>query len=97
MTPKNEKSLLYPWGNTLTPKGQHRCNIYHGIFPNKNTGYDGFEYLSPVNSFAAQNDYGLHHMIGNAWEWVSDWHTAYHSRGKQCTISILNFIFILFY
>ena len=80
-TPKNRKPLLYPWGNSLTPKGQHRANIFQGNFPKKNTGTDGFEYLAPVDSFTAQNKYGLHHMIGNAWEWVSDWFTVHHSTG----------------
>lgn len=81
-TPKNKNPLLYPWGNSLTPKGQHRANIFQGNFPMKNTGSDGFEYLAPVDSFTAQNKYGLHHMIGNAWEWVSDWFTVHHSTGQ---------------
>ena len=85
-TPKNKEPLLYPWGNSLTPNGQHRANIFQGNFPIKNSGSDGFEYLAPVNSFSAQNKYGLHHMIGNAWEWVSDWFTAYHSTGELCVM-----------
>ena len=26
----------YPWGDNLTPDGKHKCNIWQGIFPNKN-------------------------------------------------------------
>ena len=26
-----------------------------------------------------QNDYGLHHMVGNVWEWVEDWWTVRHA------------------
>ena len=31
----------YPWGNELTPNGNHRCNIWQGEFPNSNTVADG--------------------------------------------------------
>lgn len=33
---------------------------------------DGYEYLSPVDALGPQNGYGIHNIIGNAWEWVSD-------------------------
>ena len=29
---------LYPWGNKVTPKGQHYMNIWQGVFPTNNTG-----------------------------------------------------------
>jgi formylglycine-generating enzyme required for sulfatase activity len=32
---------------------------------------DGYVYTSPVGSFAA-NDFGLHDMHGNAWQWTED-------------------------
>ena len=53
-------------------------NVFQGSFPHHNTAKDGCQFLSPVGSFPAQNAYGLHDMIGNAWEWVEDWFTLDH-------------------
>lgn len=72
----------YPWGDKLLPGKQHRANIFQGTFPHTNTAKDGYEFISPVDAFPPQNAYGLHNMIGNAWEWVSDWHTTEHAAAE---------------
>ena len=72
----------YPWGNNLTPKGEYRCNIWQGIFPDKNTKSDGYESTAPSLSFEP-NGYGIYNASGNVWEWCSDWFTATHIKNDM--------------
>jgi formylglycine-generating enzyme required for sulfatase activity len=68
---------LYPWGDELTPGGQHLCNIWQGEFPRVDTAEDGFAGTCPVDAFPP-NNFGLYSMTGNVWEWCADWfHTAF--------------------
>ena len=48
---------------------------------------DGFERTSPVTAFPP-NGYGLHDMIGNVWEWTTDWYSPKHEADapKACCI-----------
>jgi formylglycine-generating enzyme len=66
---------LYPWGDELVPGGRHLCNIWQGVFPEKDTAEDGYAGTCPVDSFPA-NGYGLHSVTGNVWEWCTDWFDA---------------------
>uniref|UniRef100_A0A8C5HHX9 Sulfatase-modifying factor enzyme-like domain-containing protein n=1 Tax=Gouania willdenowi TaxID=441366 RepID=A0A8C5HHX9_GOUWI len=76
------KDRLYPWGNKLKPKEQHYANLWQGDFPTHNSAEDGFIQTSPVRSFPA-NGFGLYDMVGNVWEWTSDWWTVYHTTEQQ--------------
>jgi formylglycine-generating enzyme required for sulfatase activity len=77
----------YAWGEELAPGGKHQANTWQGEFPRQNLSDDGFERTSPVTAFAP-NGYGVHDMIGNVWEWTSDWYTHKHEADapKACCI-----------
>lgn len=73
---------LFPWGNNPMPKGEHWMNIWQGEFPKENTMQDKYFATAPVNSYQP-NKYGLYNMVGNVWEWVSDWWTIQHSASSS--------------
>jgi formylglycine-generating enzyme required for sulfatase activity len=70
----------YAWGDELTPDDEHRCNIWQGRFPTRNTGDDGYLGTCPVDAFPP-NGFGLHNVAGNVWEWCADWWTTEHGGG----------------
>ena len=62
----------FAWGNELAPGGRQMANTWQGPFPTENTLLDGYEGTSPMGAYPP-NGYGLLHMIGNVWEWTTDW------------------------
>ena len=62
----------FAWGDELAPDGTMMANYWQGSFPFENRLEDGWERTSPVRSYPA-NGHGLYDMIGNVWEWTSDW------------------------
>jgi sulfatase modifying factor 1 len=77
----------FAWGSELAPDGRQMANTWQGAFPHENRAEDGYERTSPVTAFPP-NGHGIHDMIGNVWEWTSDWYLPKHAPDapKACCI-----------
>ena len=71
------EGAAYAWGDELMPGGRVMANTWQGRFPYENLLDDGYESTSPVDAFAP-NGYGVYDMIGNVWEWTTDWYRPGH-------------------
>ncbi len=83
-TPKErsgKNKTAFPWGTDFPPQktkvGNYSDSAYHDKLPAETEGKwlagytDGFATTAPVGSFAA-NEFGIHDLGGNLWEWCDD-------------------------
>ncbi len=76
---RSKRHTSYPWdGNELAPEGHHHANTWQGEFPNENTAEDQHAGIAPVGCFKP-NDFGAYDLIGNVWEWTSNWYLPRHN------------------
>jgi formylglycine-generating enzyme required for sulfatase activity len=77
----------YAWGDEFLPGDRHMANTWQGEFPWQQRLGDGYERTSPVGAFPP-NGYGLYDMIGNVWEWTTDWYQPSHPQEpiKACCV-----------
>lgn len=80
---------VYAWGESLEPGGRRMANTWNGEFPKAHEASREEARTSPVGAYPA-NGYGLFDMIGNVWEWTSDYYAPHSANApsKPCCVQV---------
>ena len=71
---RGPQSLIYPWGNEFDGSLLNTCDASCARAYGNEDYDDGYAYTAPVGSFPEGASWcGALDMVGNVWEWVSDW------------------------
>ncbi|HEX3323761.1 MAG TPA: formylglycine-generating enzyme family protein [Solirubrobacterales bacterium] len=68
---------IFTWGDDDHDGERPLANTWQGRFPWENLGAAGYRGTSKVGVFPP-NGYGLFDMVGNVWEWTSDFFSPRH-------------------
>jgi sulfatase modifying factor 1 len=79
---------IFTWGNDPQLLNE-KANTWQGTFPSINEPKDGYQYISPVTSYAP-NSIGLYDMSGNVWELTSDFFNSNYYKELAVTDIINN-------
>ena len=78
------RTSAYFWGNPVDAKACNYANVNDKNWAQGFPCDDGYIYTAPVGNYRS-NEFGLHDMLGNVWEWTcSKYDKSYQGGEKQC-------------